>query len=150
MGIFRGLTFALIFAGIARYEHLTPWKWGLAAFAISVAVSKMFPFSFILVLPAEFGLFLVLWWANERRKAALEVARAEISAADQQRRRERITQARAEAQRTDPEREKRQAERDAAEEAARQERIARVKLAREQREREEGEQQGGGAGAQTG
>lgn len=150
MGIFRGLAFALIFAGIARYEHLTPWKWGLAAFAVSVAVSKMFPFSFILVLPAEFGLFLVLWWMNERRKAELEVSRREASAADQARRRERVSRGAAEAQKADPEREKRAAERDAAEEAARQERIARVRMAREQREREEREQEGGGAGTQAG
>lgn len=148
MGIFRGLAFALIFAGMARYEHLSPWKWGLAAFAISVAVTKLFPLSFIFVLPAEFGLFLVLWWANERRKAELEVSRAEARVADQERRRERLSRAAVEAQ-ADPAREKREAAHDAAEEAARQERIERVRKAREQREREEREQQKGTGGAPT-
>lgn len=136
MGIFGGLAFALIFAGIANYEHLTPWKWGLAAFAISVAVRWLFPLSYVFVLPAEFVLFLVLWRVNERRKAELEVARAEMKAADQERRRERISRAQTET-RADPERDRREAARDAAEEAARQERIERARRSREQRERDE-------------
>ncbi|HKV71289.1 MAG TPA: hypothetical protein VJN62_08575 [Gemmatimonadales bacterium] len=149
LNILGGLSFALIFAAMAGYEHMSPWKWGLASMAVSLTVDKLFPLSFVYDLPAQFGLFLVLWWMNQRRKAALEVSRAEASAAEQARRRERVSRAAADAQRADPEREKREAERDAAEEAARQERIARVRMAREQREREEREQKGGGGGAST-
>lgn len=149
LGILGALSIALIFAGIAGYERLSPWKWGLASIAVSLTVDKLFPLSFIFDLPAQFGLFLLLWWMNARRKAELEVERAEASAAEQARRRERVSRAAAEAQKADPEREKREAERDAAEEAARQERIARVRMAREQREREEREQKGGSGGAPT-
>ena len=139
MGIFGGLAFALIFAGIARYEHMTPWKWGIASLAVSITVTRLFPFSFIFVLPAQFGLFLVLWWMNVRRQAELKVERAAVQAEDQRRRRQRVSQAQAQAE-ADPERERREAAQTLAEEAERKERMERVRLAREQREREEREQ----------
>lgn len=139
MGVFSGLAFALIFAGIARYEHMTPWKWGIASLAVSITVTRLFPFSFIFVLPAQFGLFLVLWWMNVRRQAELKVERAAMEAEDQRQRRERIRQAQAQAQ-ADPEQEQRAAAQTLAEEAERKERMERVRLAREQREREEREQ----------
>ena len=139
MGIFGGFAFALIFAGIARYEHMNPWKWAIASFAVSLTVWRLFPFSFIFVLPAQFGLFLVLWWMNVRRQAELKVERAAMEAEDRQRRRQRVTQAQAQAQ-ADPEREQRAAAQALAEEAETRERQERVRLAREQPEREQREQ----------
>jgi signal transduction histidine kinase len=136
MGVFAGFAFALIFAGIARYEHMSPWKWGIASFALTMTVYWMFPFSFIFVLPAQFGLFLVLWWMNARRQDELKVDRATMDAEDRRRRRERVSQAQA---LSEPELQRREAEREAAEEAARRERLERVRLAREQREQEERE-----------
>jgi flagellar biosynthesis component FlhA len=133
MGIFGGIAFALIFAGIARYEHMSAWKWAVASFALTMTVYWMFPFSVIFVLPAQFGLFLVLWWMNARRQDELKVQRAAMDAEDQRRRRERVSQAQAQAE---VELQKREAERAAAEEAERKERLERVRLAREQRERE--------------
>jgi flagellar biosynthesis component FlhA len=141
MGFFAGIAFALIFFGIARYEHMSAWKWAIASFALTLTVTWMFPFSFIFILPAQFGLFLVLWWMNARRQDELKVERAALEAEDQRRRRERVSQAQAQA---DAELKKRDAERAAAEEAERQERLERVRLAREQREREEREAQGRG------
>ena len=144
MGIFGAFAFGVIFFGIARYEHMSPWKWAIASIALSIAVTRLFPLSFMLVLPAQFGLFLVLWWMNQRRQAELKVARAAMQAEDQRRRRERITQARAQAE-ADPGRQQRETEEAAREEAARKKRVERVRLAREQREREERDQaQSGG------
>src|SRR6266568_1173068 len=75
MGILGGLGFASIFYFAAEYEHMSGWKWALASLALSATVKGLFPLSFIFILPAQFGLFLVLWWANVRRKAELEAER---------------------------------------------------------------------------
>jgi signal transduction histidine kinase len=139
MGFFLGLAFAGIFFGIARYEHMNPWKWAIASLAVTFTVVRLFPLSFVLLLPAQLGLFLVLWWMNARRQEELKVERATMAAEDQRRRRERVSEAQAQAL-ADPERENREAARAAAEEAERKERMDRVRLAREQREREEREQ----------
>ncbi len=135
MGIFGAFAFAAIFYGFARYEHMSAWKWAIASIAISFTVNRLFPLSFILNLPAQFGLFVVLWWMNMRRQEELKAERAAAQAEDQRRRRERVSQAQARAL-ADPEREKREAAQAAAEEAVRRERVERVRLARDQRERE--------------
>lgn len=137
MGILGGLGFAAIFYAAAEYEHMTGWKWALASLALSATVKGLFPLSFIFVLPAQFGLFVVLAWMNIRRKAELEVHRAASAEEDRRRRQER---ARLAQQQVDPDRAAREAARDAAQDAALRERQERVRRAREERERDEREQ----------
>src|SRR5437763_16111489 len=137
MGILGGLGFASIFYFAAEYEHMTGWKWALASIALSATVKGLFPFSFIFVLPAQFGLFLALWWMNSRRVAALELERAANVDADRHRRQERAREAR---EQVDPQAGARAAAQDARDEAALRERQERVRKAREAREQEEREQ----------
>src|SRR6266550_3607461 len=126
LGLGGGLfTFAALFYFAADYEHLTGWKWALASVAVTITVNQLFPASFIFILPAQFGLFLVMWWAHTKNQVQREVER------DQ-----RVSRAREEvAANTDWNAQER--EREAAVEAAAKERQERVRLAREQREREE-------------
>ncbi|PYP49440.1 MAG: hypothetical protein DMD45_14455 [Gemmatimonadetes bacterium] len=134
MGVLGGLGFAALFYAAAEYEHMTGWKWALASIALSATVKGLFPLSFIFVLPAQFGLFLALWWMNSRRVAALEVERAAKGDEDRQRRQERAQRAR---EQVDPDAAARHAAQEAREEAALRERQERVRRAREEREREE-------------
>jgi hypothetical protein len=138
VGLLGGLGFAALFYFAAEYEHMAGWKWAVASLALSVTVRGLFPLSFIFILPAQFGLFLVLWWANSRRVAALEVERAAKQDADRRMRQERATQAR---ERANPDLEAREAAQAAKEEAALRERQERVRRAREERERQEREGQ---------
>src|SRR5437773_1007625 len=89
MDIIGGFGFAGLFYFAAEYEHMTGWKWALASLALSATVKGLFPLSFIFILPAQFGLFLVLWWANVRRKAELEAERTARAAEDRSLRQER-------------------------------------------------------------
>jgi hypothetical protein len=95
--------------------------------------------SFILVLPAQFGLFCVLAWANIQRKKQFELERAARAEEDRRVRQERATLAREktqqEAAQPDPARAAREAKQ-AEELKARQERVRRVREEREQAERE--------------
>lgn len=138
MGVIGGLGIAALFYAAAEYEHMTGWKWALASLAISATVRGLFPFSFIFVLPAQFGLFIVLWWANSRRLEKLEVDRAGRRQEDQRVRHERMAAAREQVD-VDPGLAAREAERVAADEAALRERQERVRRVREEREREERE-----------
>jgi signal transduction histidine kinase len=139
LGLGGGLfTFAALFYFAAEYEHMSGWKWALASIAVTITVDQLFPASFILVLPAQFGLFLVMWWAHLKNKAQREVEREQRQKDSMRERQQRVSQAREEAAaKTDFDALER--ERDAAAEAARQERQERVRLAREEREREERE-----------
>jgi hypothetical protein len=141
VGIFGGLAFAALFYAAAEYEHLTGWKWALASLALSATVRGLFPFSFVFVLPAQFGLFLVMWWMNSRKMAAREVDRAASEKADQRARQERARLAR---EQVDPNLEKRHAAQEARDEAALRERQDRVRRAREAREREDREKSDAG------
>jgi hypothetical protein len=128
--------FAVLFYFAAEYEHLTGWKWALASLALTLTIRGLFPLSFIFVLPAQFGLFMVMWWAHVKNQAQRHEALEKRKAEDQRLRREHVSRAQAEADaKTDWD--AREAERAAADEAARKERADRVRLAREQREREE-------------
>jgi signal transduction histidine kinase len=139
--ILGGLSFAALFYFAADYEHMTGWKWALASLALTVTVRTLFPLSFVIVLPAQFGLFCVLWWMNSKRMANLEVERESRAEQDRRVRQERARTARAQADAqyaaSTPER----AAREAREEAELQARKERVRLAREAREREEREGQ---------
>ena len=137
LGLGGGLfTFAALFYFAAEYEHMSGWKWALASVAVTITVNQLFPASFIFVLPAQFGLFLVMWWAHLKNKAQREVERAERQKDSLRERQERVTRAREEtAASTDFDAQER--EREAAAAAALKERQERVRLAREQREREE-------------
>ncbi len=131
MGLLGGLGFAALFYAAAEYEHMAGWKWALASLALSATVRALFPFSFVFVLPAQFGLFGVMWWMNSKRMAALETDRAARQEQERQRRQERVRQTR---EQVDPEQEKRDAVRDAKEEEERRLRQERVRRAREERE----------------
>jgi signal transduction histidine kinase len=134
-----GLGFAAIFYFAASYEHMTGWKWALASLALTVTVRTLFPLSFIFVLPAQFGLFCVLWWMNSKRMANLEVDRATRLEQDRRTRQERARVARQDAERDVAARAPDRAAREAREEAELKARQERVRLAREAREQEERE-----------
>jgi len=137
LGIGGGLFgFAGLFYFAAEYEHLSGWKWALASVAVTATVKGLFPGSFIFVLPAQFGLFLVMWWAHMKNQAQREVEREQRQKDAMRERQQRVTRAREEtAANTDWNAQER--EREAVAEAAAKERQERVRLAREQREREE-------------
>ena len=137
LGIGGGLFgFAGLFYFAAEYEHLSGWKWALASAAVTATVKGLLPGSFIFVLPAQFGLFLVMWWAHLKNQAQREVERDQRQKDAMRERQQRVSRAREEtAANTDWNAQER--EREAAAEAAAQERRERVRLAREQREREE-------------
>lgn len=139
LGLGGGLfTFAALFYFAAEYEHLTGWKWALASIGVTITVDRLFPASFIFVLPAQFGLFLVMWWAHTKNKVQREAEREQRQKDAQAERQARVSKAREEATRnTDWAAEERKREEAAA--AAQQERQERVRQAREAREREERE-----------
>jgi signal transduction histidine kinase len=139
LGIGGGLFgFAGLFYFAAEYEHLSGWKWALASVAVTATVKGLFPGSFIFVLPAQFGLFLVMWWAHTKNQAQRDVERDQRQKDAMRERQQRVSRAREEtAANTDWNAQER--EREAAVEAAAKERQERVRLAREQREREERE-----------
>src|SRR5258707_13047798 len=128
--------FAGLYYFAAEYEHMSVWKWAMASAAVTSAVKGLFPGSFIFVLPAQFGLFLVMWWAHTKNQAQREVEREQRQKDAMRERQQRVTRAREEtAANTDWNAQER--EREAVAEAAAKERQERVRLAREQREREE-------------
>lgn len=137
MGIFGGLAFAAIFYAAAEYEHMSGWKWAIASLAVSLTIRGLFPLSFILVLPAQFGLFIILAWMNIRHKAERETERATAVEEDRRRRQERTRLSREQA--PSPDVDAREAARAAREETELRERQERVRRARETREREERE-----------
>src|SRR5258705_12373764 len=139
LGLGGGLfTFAALFYFAAEYEHLSGWKWAVASIAVTITVDQLFPASFIFVLPAQFGLFLVMWWAHLKNHAQREVERDQRQKDAMRERQQRVSRAREEtAANTDWNAHER--EREAVAEAAAKERQDRGPRAREQREREERE-----------
>jgi signal transduction histidine kinase len=137
LGLGGGLfTFAALFYFAAEYEHLSGWKWALASVAVTITVNQLFPASFIFVLPAQFGLFLVMWWAHLKNQAQREVERAQRQKDSVRERQERVSRGREEVAAT-TDFDAQQREREAAAAAVLKERQERVRLAREEREREE-------------
>ena len=135
MGIFGGLGFAALFYAAAEYEHMTGWKWALASLAVSATVRGLFPLSFVFVLPAQFGLFGVMWWMNSKRVAALEAERATKAEQDRRARQERAERARDQVAPDQEARDAARAAREAEELRQRQERVRRAREEREQAER---------------
>ena len=123
--------------GKSEEKDMTGWKWALASIAVSATVKGLFPLSFILVLPAQFGLFIILAWMNIRHKAEREVERTKGVEEDRRKRQERTRLSREQAPSTDGD--AREAAQAAREEAQLRERQERVRRAREAREREERE-----------
>src|SRR3989475_13242112 len=111
-GLGRGLSaFAALFYFAADYEHLSGWKWARASAAVTVTVNRLFPASFIFVLPAQFALFLVMWWAHTKNKVQREGDREKDQAAARRERQERLSRARAETEaRTDSNEQERERE----------------------------------------
>jgi hypothetical protein len=136
MGILGWIGIAALFYAAAEYEHMPPWPWAIASFLISGTVDGVLPFSFIFILPAQFVLFLIFWYAHAKHEDQFEVDRAARQQASQRERHDRITAAHRQAA-ADPSIAAREAQRAAAEEAAAQERKERVRKAREEREAEE-------------
>jgi hypothetical protein len=136
-GLGGGLfTFAALFYFAAEYEHLTGWKWALASIAVTLTIDQLFPASFLFVLPAQFGLFLIMWWAHIKNKEQREQEREQRQKDDQRVRREHVQQQQKAAD-TKTDWDARERERAAADDAALKERQERVRLAREAREQEE-------------
>jgi signal transduction histidine kinase len=136
------LTFAALFYFVAEYEHLSGWKWALASGAVTLTVRGLFPGSFIFTLPAQFVLFLVMWWVHVKNQAQRHLDLAQREKDSLRERQQRVAKAREEAS-ANTDWDAREREREAADEAARKERQERVRLAREQREREEREKETG-------
>jgi len=136
------LTFAALFYFAAEYEHMTGWKWALASIAVTLTIDQLFPASFIFVLPAQFGLFLVMWWAHTKNKVQRETEREQRNKDALRERQQRVSRAREEAL-VNSDWDAREREREAADEAAHKERQERVRLAREQREKEDRERGSG-------
>jgi hypothetical protein len=144
MGLFA---FAALFFAAAEYEHMTGWKWALASVALTLTVERLFALSFILVLPAQFGLFVVLAFANMQRKKKFELEREARAEADRRMRQEKAKVSHEKAEREaalpDPARAAREAK-EAEETRIRQERVRRVREEREQAERAEREKENQG------
>jgi hypothetical protein len=144
MGLFA---FAALFFAAAEYEHMTGWKWALASVALTLTVERLFALSFILVLPAQFGLFLALAYANIQRKKKFELEREARAEEDRRMRQDRAKVARDKAEQgqaqPDPLRAAREAK-EAEEVRIRQERVRRVREEREQAERAEREKENQG------
>ena len=140
LGLMGLITFAVLFYVAAEYEHMTGWKWALASVALSLTVQGLFALSFVLVLPAQFGLFCVMAWTNIQRKKKFELERAARQEDDRRIRQERAMgaceKAEREAAQPDPARAAREAK-EAEEVRIRQERVRRVREERERAEREE-------------
>src|SRR2546428_13922821 len=85
---------AALFYFAAEYEHLSGWKWALASVAVSATVKGLFPGSFIFILPAQFGLFLVMWWAHVKNQGQRQVDLAKPGADPPRERQERASRAR--------------------------------------------------------
>jgi len=131
LGLGGGLfTFAALFYFVAEYEHMTGWKWALASIAVTITINQLFPASFILILPAQFGLFLVMWWAHLKNKAQREVEREQRQKDSMRERQQRVSRTREEAAAT-TDFDAQAREREAAAEVAAKERRERVRLARE-------------------
>src|SRR2546427_12166041 len=91
LGFGGGLfSFAALFYFAAEYEHLSGWKWALASVAVSGTVKGLFPGSFIFILPAQFGLFLVMWWAAVKNQGQRQVDLAKREADVRRRGQERV------------------------------------------------------------
>src|SRR5256886_16634859 len=128
-GLGGGLfTFAALFYFAAAYEHLSGWKWALASVAVTFTVKGLFPGSFIFVLPAQFGLFLVMWWAHTKNQAQRQGDLEKREADARRDRQERVSCPRAEAD-APPDWEAQERQREAAAQAVRQERQERRRLA---------------------
>jgi hypothetical protein len=145
LGLGGGLfTFAALFYFAAEYEHLTGWKWALASIAVTLTIDQLFPASFIFVLPAQFGLFLAMWWAHVKNRKQRQNELDQRQKDDQRLRREHVREEQMVADaNTDWDAQDR--EREAAAAAALKERQERVRVAREAREREEKERGAGGS-----
>src|SRR5256712_8035184 len=128
---------AALFYFAAEYEYLSGRKWALASVAVLATVKGLFPGSFSFVLPAQFGLFLVMWWAHVKNQAQRQVDLAQREADSRRERQERVTRARQEAA-AHTDFDALQREREAAAAAALKERQERVRPARWQRARGEG------------
>ncbi len=97
-GLTTAFVFAAVFYGAAEYEHMNGWKWAIASFVLSVLVIWLTGWR-LLILPVQFGLFIVLWWQNSKRLDRQGEDRAAAQEADRRRRQEDVRRAQADADR---------------------------------------------------
>ncbi len=67
MSLLVGVACAILFFRAARYEHMAPWAWTLASLGLT-AILSLKAGSLTLLLIAQAGLFLVMWWYNIHRQ----------------------------------------------------------------------------------
>jgi hypothetical protein len=66
IGLLVGVACAVLFFRAATYERMAPWAWTLASVGLTAVVTLLMP-GIALLLGAQFGLFLAMWWYNARR-----------------------------------------------------------------------------------
>ena len=66
IGLLIGVACAVLFFRAATYERMSPWLWVLASAGLTAIATLLLP-SIGLLLGAQVGLFLLLWWYNARR-----------------------------------------------------------------------------------
>ena len=67
MGLLIGVASAVLFFRAATYERMSPWLWTVASVGLTAVATLLLP-SIGLLIGAQVGLFLVMWWYNARRK----------------------------------------------------------------------------------
>jgi hypothetical protein len=97
-GLSTAFVFAAVFYGAAEYERMNGWKWAIASFVLSVVVIWLTGWR-LMILPAQFGLFIVLWWQNSKRLDHQGEDRAAAQEADRRRRQDEVRRAQADADR---------------------------------------------------
>jgi hypothetical protein len=60
------VAFAVLFYRAAEYERMSPFVWGLASVALSLALIGVGGRLWLLIV-GQVGLFLVMWWYNAFR-----------------------------------------------------------------------------------
>jgi hypothetical protein len=71
LGVLIAVACATFFYRAADYEHMSPWVWGGASFGLSLIVYVLTG-SLALILVAQVGLFLLMWWYNAKRSLPRE------------------------------------------------------------------------------
>ena len=67
LGLLVAVCFSVLFYRAAVYERMSPLLWGVASFALSLAVTGLHG-GIVAVILAQIGLFAAMTWYNARRK----------------------------------------------------------------------------------
>jgi hypothetical protein len=66
IGLLIGVASAVLFFRAATYERMSPWIWTISSVGLTLIFSLVAP-SIGLLIGAQVGLFVVMWWYNARR-----------------------------------------------------------------------------------